>query len=58
MNIAVLEQDLVRLGRRRAVGRLGDEPGLDVAGVALGDLVLEGGRDEDVAVDLEDLGVA
>ena len=34
------------------------EPGLDPAGVALGDLVLEGGRDEDVAVDLEDLGVA
>ena len=30
----VLEQDLVGLGRRRAVGGLGDEPGLDVAGVA------------------------
>ena len=32
--------------------------GLDVARVARRDLVLEGGRDEDVAVDLEHLGVA
>ena len=54
---AVLEEDRVGLGRRRAVGRLGDDPGLDPAGVALGDLVLERGRDQDVAGDLEDLGV-
>ena len=53
-----LPEDLVRLRGGRAVGGLGDEPRLDVAGVALGDLVLERGRDEDVAVDLEDLLVA
>src|SRR6266566_1967128 len=52
---AVLEEGDVGLGRRRAIRRLGDEPRLDVSGVAGRDLVLEGGRDEDVAVDLEDL---
>ena len=55
---AVLEQDRVGLGRRRAVGGLGDHARLDPAGVPARDLVLEGGRDEDVAVDLEHLGVA
>ena len=54
---AVAGQDLVGLRGGRAVGRLGNEPGLDPAGVPLGDLVLEGGRDQDVAVDLQDLGV-
>ena len=51
------EQDLVGLGRRRAVGGLGDDLRLDVAGVAGRDLVLERGRDQDVALGLEDLGV-
>ena len=34
MNTPVLEQDLVRLGRRRTVGGLGHDAGLDVARVA------------------------
>ena len=55
---AALVEDLVGLGRRRAVGGLGDDLGLDPLGVAGRDLVLERGRDQDVAVDLEDLGVA
>ena len=41
----------------RAVGRLGDQAGLDPRRVPARDLVLEGGRDEDVAVDLEDIGI-
>ena len=53
-----LEHLLVGLGGRRAVGGLGDDSGLDVPGIPGSDLVLEGGRDQDVAVDLEDSRVA
>ena len=51
-------QDLVGALRRRAVGALDDDLRLDVAGVLLADLVLVGGRDEDVAVELEQVLVA
>ena len=52
---AALEQDRVGLGRRGAVGGLGDDLGLDLARVLDGDLVLERGRDQDVALGLEEL---
>ena len=42
---AAPEEDLVRLGRRRAVGGLGDDLGLDPLGVVGRDLVLERGRE-------------
>ena len=54
---AVVVQDLVGLGGRRAVGGLGDDLGLDPVRVGDGDLVLERGRDQDVALGLEELGV-
>ena len=50
-------EDLVGLGRRRAVGGLGHDLGLDAARVRGRDLVLERGRDEHVALDLEQLRV-
>ena len=51
---AVVVQDLVGLGRGRPVGRLGHDLGLDPMRVALRDLVLERGRHQDLAVELQD----
>ena len=51
-------EDLVGLGRRRAVRGLDDQPAVDPVGVLLGDLLLERGRDQDVARRLEDLAAA
>jgi len=47
-NVAV-DQDFVGGGRRRAVGRLADDLGVDLARVLLGDHLLDGGRHKDVA---------
>jgi len=51
-----LEQDLLGVERRGAVGALRDDAGPDARRVLDGDLALEGGRDEDVALELEALG--
>ena len=48
-------EDLVRLRRRRAVGGLGDDLGLDPMRVVTPDLILESGRYEDIGLDGEDL---
>jgi hypothetical protein len=54
---AALTQDHIRLGRRGAVGSLGDDQGLHALCVVLAELRAHGGRDEDVAGLLEDVGV-
>ena len=54
---AAVVQDLVGLRGGRPVGGLGDDLGLDLRRVGAGDLVLERGGDEDVAVELEQLVV-
>src|SRR5262249_46024410 len=45
-----VEENLFRLARRRAVRRLGDDLRPDLRRIVAGDLALEGGRDQDVAV--------
>src|SRR6188768_2830292 len=50
-----LAEDLVRLERGRAVRALHDQPGLHVRRVVARHLVLAGRKDEDVAVELEEL---
>src|SRR5205823_807617 len=50
---ALLEQDMVGLGRGRAVGGLGDHLGLNATGVAAGDHTLQRGGHQDVALDLQ-----
>src|SRR5204863_326405 len=54
---AAIEERLVGLRGGRAIRRLGDDLGLDPVGVAVRDLVLERGRDQDVAIDLQHVGV-
>jgi hypothetical protein len=54
---AVALEHRVGVGGRRAVGALDDEARPDPVGVALVDDALEGGRDEHVDVELEQLGV-
>ena len=53
----VFEQDLVRLGRRRAVGELADDARLDVVRVVLRDDVLERARIEHVDLELQQVVV-
>ena len=52
---AALAQDRVGLRRGRTVGGLGDDAGTHARGVVDRDLVLQRGRDQDVALLLEDL---
>ena len=54
---AALGEDRVRLDRGRAVGALRDESRMDAAGVVLGHLILARRQHEDVARQLEQLGV-
>jgi hypothetical protein len=51
----LLIEDLVRLGGGGAVGELRDDLRLNPGGVLLGDDVLEGGDDQDVDVELQEL---
>src|SRR5207247_10109506 len=53
----LVEKNAVGLWARRPVRGLGDDLRLDPRGVVLADLVLDRGRNEDVAVKLEELGV-
>ena len=52
---AVLEEDRVGVGRRRAVRAFGEDPGADRAGVRGRDLALQGGEHEDVHVEPEEV---
>ena len=54
---AAVAQDHVGLRRRRAVGALGDDGGLDAVGVVLAELRSDRRRNQDVARLLEDLRV-
>src|SRR5439155_15663189 len=53
----LVEEDPVGLGARRTVRRFRDDLCLDPGRVVLADLVFYRGRDEDVAVQLDELGV-
>ena len=48
-------EDFVGLGRDRAVGEFEDDAGLHAGGVALVDHVLQGGRNEQLAIDRDEI---
>ncbi len=54
---ALFKEDIIGFRGGRPVGQLGDYLGVDVAGVLLRDDVLDGRRDQDIDVQLEQLGV-
>src|SRR5216684_884678 len=50
---AIVEQDVVCIGRGRAIGCLSHDPRPDPRGVAFGNLVLEGRRNQHLALELK-----